>query len=899
MALATVLAAAIAIAAGGVSEAARVEVTSQVDAHWRGAYDILVRPRQAHLDLETTGGLVEPNFLGFTGSGGITLDQLAGIRALPDVELAAPVAYIGMLETSPVAPTIQVSTQFDRTTLYRAMLSVTTSDGLDARLVRRRTLRVVLGSGPSPDRPVAVTDGGGDAGGAEGALEISTSGFLPTFSSPILAVDPASERAILGSAGSFLDDLALVSQGGPYTTSTFDPTKVLPAFGDAGIHIRSLQKGTDAMQARPVFPILVSSRVYAPLSLSLDVVRIGEPFREPIAAAGVLDQLAEAERLAGSGTTPVGTSSRDISADMRPLRLNPVTIPWPGSTEWSGSVRFRDLTTFAAQLTSRPAYAALPSGEAGEPRFRIAPQGVVTTGGGAAEPAGHDGTDETGTEQAYRALTNAPIPIARGFVSTGFWDAPFILAPVGEYDLDALELPADPLTYVPLGAYDSPATTLVADPSGGRVTPVAMSPTLNPRGLLAVPPLAITDLAAATALRGDAPLDAVRVRVAGLAGFDAAARATVERVATQIAAMGLAVDVVAGSSPQTVRVYVPAYDTSVDPPADLGLVEQAWTTLGAATRVVEGLGDINRALLGMATLALLVVVVGLEVLFAASRRRDAAVLAAVGWSSVARVRWQVSEALFAGVVVAGLGGGAWCLFGRSPAGLAVIAVIGAAFPAAALVAAMAMPGSPGRVVGTDRGGGVLRRIPVDGLAAFSLRSLVSRAALTLVTIVALGMAAATTGPALALVATVGLRVGPTRLAGAVGTQLAPFQLALLGLAAAGSITFCLVTLRASVADREEELRALVASGWLTSQLAGLLRRERALVALPAALLGGLLAFAVAGLLTGGPPLASAATAAGLALSMVAWGGLVARPAVLRTGPARASGSAGRRAGAER
>ena len=191
MALATVLAAVIVIAAGGVSEAGRVEVTSQVDAHWRGLYDILVRPRQAHLDLETTGGLVEPNFLGFTGSGGITLDQLAAIRALPEVELAAPVAYIGMLGTPPVAPTIQVSAQFDRTTLYRATLTVTTSDGLGPRLVHRQVLRVVLGPGSSPDRPLVVTDRAGGAGGAEGGVEIGTLEFLPTFSSPILAVDPA------------------------------------------------------------------------------------------------------------------------------------------------------------------------------------------------------------------------------------------------------------------------------------------------------------------------------------------------------------------------------------------------------------------------------------------------------------------------------------------------------------------------------------------------------------------------------------------------------------------------------------------------------------------------------------------------------------------------------------
>jgi hypothetical protein len=209
-----------------------------------------------------------------------------------------------------------------------------------------------------------------------------------------------------------------------------------------------------------------------------------------------------------------------------------------------------------------------------------------------------------------------------------------------------------------------------------------------------------------------------------------------------------------------------------------------------------------------------------------------------------------------------------------------------------VAAALLMPVTAGTVVGTGGGGGLLRRVPVDGLTAFSLRSLAARPVRSLVTILALGTAAATTGPALALVATVGLRVGPTRLAGAVGAQLAPFQLTLLGLAAVGSIAFCVVAIRASVADREDEWRALAASGWQPAQLRGVLRRERAAIALPAALFAGVVAWTVASPVTEAAPLASAAIAAGLALSMIAWGGLVARSALLRGTYARRSTSAG-------
>ncbi len=895
MLLATTLAAAVAIAAGAVADAAHVQVTSQVDAHWRGAYDILVRPKHSRLGIEQTAGVVEPNFLGFTGTGGITLDQLAAIRGMADVDVAAPVAFIGMLSTVSASTTIHVSSLPTRATLYQIAFIVTTSDGLGPRPVDASTMRIMLGPGSVPGQPLVATDQQGASWGPspDGGVDITTSAYLPPFLSPVLAVDPDAEEALLGPAGAFLEPLAKIAATGPYTASTFDPAVMLPGF-DARLQIGILTgKGsTQAMQRRPVFPVLVSSRVYAPLAAAMTVVQLGSPFTADFSTSDPIAQIDEAARLAGPGATPVGTARADFTQAMRPLRINSAIIAWPGSSPQPGPVGFKRPTAYLDQLTSRPSYSEMPAQQAGPLRFTIQPLGVVGSGGGPLTPDTSAGTPGTKVgEQAYRSVTSIVNPLTADFVPSTGTDQPFVLAPVGEFDLNSLALPSDPLTYVPLGAYDPPDTTYVADPSGAAVTPKAMTPTLNPAGLIQVPPLAIADLSAAVAFRGAAPIDAIRVRVAGLSGFDEAAKAKVERVASQIAAMGLDVDIVAGSSPQTVNVYVPAYETSVSPPADLGWVEQDWTTLGAATRVVTGLGDTNTALLGLATLALLIVIAGLEVLFAATRRRDAAVLAAVGWSRAARVRWQASEALTAGILVTACGLVAWSTFGRSPAALAVVAGIGAAFPIAGLLAALAVPVSASAVVSSGHGGGLLRRVPVDGLTGFTLRSLVARPGRTLITILALGAAAATTGPALALVASVGLRVGPTRLAGAVGAQLAPYQLALLGLAAAGSVAFALVALRSSVADREEEWRSLLAAGWLPGHLRGLLRRERIMIALPAALLGGMFAWAVAGPVTEATPGSSAAVATGLALSMIAWGGFVARPEVLgraRAGVARSS-----------
>ncbi len=227
-------------------------------------------------------------------------------------------------------------------------------------------------------------------------------------------------------------------------------------------------------------------------------------------------------------------------------------------------------TLNAVSLMLRPDYAARsPRPGSLTPTFTIASKGLANADAAPVRPQVEAGTVEVGLEPAYRTLRSVPLAVARGFRSTGPYDQPFYFAPITTFDLGRLVLPSNPLNYVPLGAYDPPATELVAGPDGRALPePVPMHPTLNPAGLIAVPPLAMTNLEAARLLRGDAPIDAVRVRVRGLTDFGSEARRRVERVASRIAELGLDVDIVAGSSPQPVEVYVPAYRVDRQPPGD-------------------------------------------------------------------------------------------------------------------------------------------------------------------------------------------------------------------------------------------------------------------------------------------------------------------------------------------
>src|SRR5699024_9397936 len=58
-------------------------------------YDILIRPGDARTDLEKELNLIEENYLGI-GDGGITIDEWQDIKSHPHVEIAAPVASVGL-----------------------------------------------------------------------------------------------------------------------------------------------------------------------------------------------------------------------------------------------------------------------------------------------------------------------------------------------------------------------------------------------------------------------------------------------------------------------------------------------------------------------------------------------------------------------------------------------------------------------------------------------------------------------------------------------------------------------------------------------------------------------------------------------------------------------------------
>lgn len=835
--------AAVAVLVSLVGQVAAVRLVGAVDGNWRGAYDLLVRPAGARLDVERTNGLIEPNFLSFDGLGGIGLDDLAALRQVDGVELAAPIGLVGYMRYVVPGSTVFTSVLPDKPTLYRISSTFTSNDGLRDVLVASSSTKVLLGPWDlsKPNAPFA-TDGRGFDYSVEG---VSIPGpQLPTIVSPLIAVDPLAERQLLGPTAAFLDALARVPTSAAVDVGAFDLENIPASFDSSRFFLQILKNSGDPITAtRPVIPLIVSSKLYAPLVGRLDVEQLGESLGAfpPEGPGG--ERMVTAERDAGPGMRPIGSSVLDGSTALRPFQAPSLSLLWPGSTPPSGTEIATSVdTSFTAETATRPSYRAT-SGSTGL-SFEIAPLGPVTSDGRAADRSPGTGIGRTflGTEQSYRSLVSQPIAIGRDFSPATPFDRPFVFAPIGEFDLGTLDRPSNPNAYVPFGAYDPPNVFLEKGPDGTTLaSPAPMTATLNPIGLVQVPPLAISDLGGLVTLRGDRSIDAVRVRVEGLTGYDRASIAKVERVASEIAGLGMVVDIVAGSSPQDVAVSVPAYRVEGDNAFPLGTVRQPWTTLGAAQRVESSLGSTNWTLVGLALMTAVVFAVGIEAMTVTTRRRDIAMFMALGWTRPRLLRWYAAESLVPPLLLTVVIVGAWLGSGGAPVGLIAGLVVIAAIPAAAIVGTWLGSRAPGAAVeqGDSKDWWLASAFDVRGIGRFAWRSVVSRPVRSLATIAAVALGAIAVGVQIEVLGSALANAGPTHLAASLALELRPYQVGLIVVCGAANIGLALALLRIDALARRAEFRVLAALGWPRGAVRRLLVRERLAVGLTAALLAAL------------------------------------------------------------
>lgn len=788
-------------------DSTQVRLEQEIDENWRGAYDILVLPLEQELGIEQTSGLVEPNFLGFVGRGGISLSQLEEIRRLDDVELAAPIMTVGLLRHTDPVPSLFASQLPGTPTLYQLTLEATTDDGLGERLIQTEAGRLVLGpaeldsTGPLPF--LSDLDFSWAADGVEIAFAP-----LPSIGGIAVAVDPVAEKELLGPSADFLDPL-IAANGAGRTAGTF-PSSRIPsdAFPLEALEIE-FARDTPADAARSVVPMVVSERLYAELSIEITIDELAAYQQYP----------ESIDRAIGSGGAPRDRFQAELRGSelIRPFAAPSLTVLWPGSSPPNGTTYVSSTpSAIEPMLIGRPAYEPRTARTgSGAPSFTIEFVGPVTAGGQAAGTAPRpNGTRpqavSLGIEAAYRRLEDAPGSALR---------AP-LFAPLGTYDLASLILPNNPLNYVPFGAYYPPNTHHIADPQGASLPPRAMSSTLNPLGLLSVPPLAVLDLAGAQSLRGDVSIDAVRIRVAEIDAFTPEAKDRLQDVALQLRGMGLNGRIVAGSSPQPVEVYVPGYYQEPDT-RDLGWISQTWTTLGAAQRVSSSFGATNTILLGLAIATAGAFAVGVSLARQSARLKDIHVFRALGWGEGEITRWYLSEALIGGAVLLVVAAVTWIIARGAPEGLVVALALAVVYPVGELLGWLSVSRLSARsesIVGGEVSLRPAARPVVRTPVGYGLRALRSRPIRAIALAGPLVISGVAVGFGIAVLTASRDQAGPTLLAGFLADALHLNQVAMLASIVLGSAGLAAFLLRIDARDRLTEWRSLAAAGWSLSPM---------------------------------------------------------------------------------
>lgn len=600
-----------------------IETKGIVEANFRSAYDILVRPVGSTTDLEQTQGLVRPNYLSGL-RGGITLEQWQAILKLPGVEVAAPVANIGY-----VMPFAFVRIPVDELLasqpqgLYRTRFTWLANGGLSR--YPGRQLYVYLS-----------TDEARCAPGEEYYLSLPLENSPFQFGPDYIRLDCARTPA---------DASVGVDADFPLLLAAIDPVQEDRLLNLRGALLRGsgrgLLEGESYTPERlgPSIPVIVSTKAFVDVSLQVQAERVDLPAGADLRAmASSPEASAIFGRLAGQVVGAETLSSDELYAKLfeKPVVGGPpVSIDWTALVYWTASsVGYRTLGS--DELEALPVQQDL-----------TAAWGSRTYGGGwyPAPPGNQD-------VQYRRLAIHDGVYGDIGEGTTGRQQASFDI--VGRFD--PAKLPGfSPLSRVPLESYEPPLVEPADAASTEALHGGALLPTMNLGGYVQQPPFLFTTLQAGMGLLdpkyfegGDpqAPISAIRVRVAGITGPDPLSLARIKAVALAIAQQtGLAVDVTAGSSPGPVLVHLAA--GSFGQPALL--VREGWVKKGVAVTILQ---ELDRK-----SLALFVLVLAVTGLFVANgtlasvrgRRTELGTLLALGWS-----RSRIFTAVLGEVAIVGL-----------------------------------------------------------------------------------------------------------------------------------------------------------------------------------------------------------------------------------------------------
>ncbi|SDZ66896.1 putative ABC transport system permease protein [Evansella caseinilytica] len=498
------------------SRESQLKVTETLEVYSRGSYDLLIRSKGSRTLIENELGVVEDNYIG-DGKGGISIEQWQAIKQNPEVEIAAPVASLGYFSGNTSAVKLPLLDYPARFTWQ-----FYTSDGVEQFPISESLSMFYLGlidnslwyseeTYPYPANP-------------PNALTSGMSAFLPQNYYLLTAIDAESEKALTG-----IDFSTLYREIGEEDEET------LSVF---------LQYRNNP----PVIPILQREDLHIPLSLSVKVEKLDFS----------LSEFSDKYDVPEDSTLTYELQLMDEEVQKR-FENELLRLPIIEEEHYT-----YDLTEYQHPFDGT--YLTI------DHQLEIGRATEAEGGGALYNDTGYYYTAAKvpyiiDGEQIHVEIAEAgPPPEYKKIEEHGqsyfeTMDAPYMLWQLGTFRPPKEE---NALTSSPLGIY---STEKVKKTAG-----IEMTPTISPGSFIATPAAGVTTLEAAELLKGDKPIDAVRVKLNGIERYDEAAQERIENLATMFMEQGYMVDIVAGSSFQTLHLNVEG----------IGEVTSPWTTLGVA-----------------------------------------------------------------------------------------------------------------------------------------------------------------------------------------------------------------------------------------------------------------------------------------------------------------------------
>jgi ABC-type lipoprotein release transport system permease subunit len=621
--------------------------------NWRSSYDLVVLPPEVH----TTQGAAIPADTLQGYNGGISMEQYQQVKALPGIEVAAPLAFVGYVQLP--TSSIKFSPQSPKPGYYRATWTLTAFNGRQHIVERHISFyyavlstcdQVNNGAGTQLQilNVEVIQCGPVDSGGP-----FSSSGFsintIDTGTFLLAAVDPIAENQLLHINNSIVKGRMLQ----PEESLTASPASPLSVPGDP---------------TRYDIPLLYSQQPSGKISLHLTTGLVSSDTSNVQA----LIQQGGSHYLA-----PLPEQQNIINQDVPliqndPQRFSNMTLAWT-THGWKS---LKDVT-FGANLQflytpsgltyqktqgpgNKPSYTLVPAASQ-SPAEALKSQGSDNWNGGP--------ESQQGAEVFFRNLHPLQLPTT---------NTTYYAKSIGQFNPTTMNAQfSNALNWLPEATYSAPPLSLQYDAQGHPITPTNLIPTTNPAGMTIQPPLALTTLRAASQVMGQRPIiSVIRVRLSGVNMANDESWKKVEQVAQLIhQRTGLRALVTLGSSPSPTLVYVPGLkqgqNGSNHTIAPLGWVEERWVAIGISLIYLGQVGQMQLLLLG----TLLIVCLGYLIVTLSSlvtgQRRELAMLSALGWRP-----WQPATLFLSQALLLALGGGL-CGIGLA---LLLVSLIGATLP---------------------------------------------------------------------------------------------------------------------------------------------------------------------------------------------------------------------------